>query len=184
MSAIALVLAACAATARPQPPGPAPHVELPAPPPVAAEVPAPESPPEPPAPCDDSLAGRLARVSCSGERILVAHAIELHPARAVPKEPTRSVLRAVAELLRQRPDILFVRIEVHATEPAGSDTARRRKQIADAQARADALFGYLWRRLHISAERLEAVGYPSEPGSTPSSPRFRVVLRVVQRAGS
>jgi hypothetical protein len=183
MSAIALALSACVPPAPPAPAEPPSRAALPEPVPVAAAS-APEPSPAPPEPCDDSLAGRLARVSCSGERILVAHAIEMHPSRAVPKEPTRSVLGAVAELLRRRPDILFVRIEVHATEPVGSDAAQMRKQIADAQARADALFGYLWRRLHISAERLEAVGYPSEPGSAPSAQRFRVVLRVVQRAGS
>jgi hypothetical protein len=130
------------------------------------------------------LEGRLARLSCDGERILVAHAIELHPKRAIPKEPTRSVLGAVAELLRRRPDILFVRIEVHATRSVGGSAASLRKQIRDAQARADALFGYLWRKLHISAERLEPVGYPSDPTAPPSAGRWQVVLRVVQRAGS
>jgi len=155
---------------------------LPAPP--VAEAPSSQPVAEPPEPCDDSMGGRLARLSCNGERILVAHALELHPKAAVPKEPTRSVLGAVAELLRRHPDILFVRIEVHATRSAGTDPGRRRKQIEDAQARADALFGYLWRKLHISAERLEAVGYPSEPTDRPSPERWHVVLRVVQRAGS
>lgn len=122
-------------------------------------------------------------MSCDGTRFLLAHPVELHPDRPVPFEPTRGVLNAVSDLLRERPEILFVRIEVYVGSDVGRDPEKRRAALAVAQRRADALLAYLWHRRGISAERLEAVGYEHDARvSGAGGPAWPVVLRIVQRA--
>jgi hypothetical protein len=120
----------------------------------------------------------LARPSCDGQKILVKHPIELHPQRP-PSEPTKSVLAALGRLLREHPEILLVRIEVDAVGTLDSDPSQRRQELDKAQARADALLAYLWRRHGVSPERLEALGVTrnAEGGRT----RWQVTLRIVQR---
>lgn len=147
-----------------------------APEPLPAPAPAPA-----PAECDDSLGGALARVSCDGTRVLVAHPVELHPDRPAPAEPTRAVLHAVSDLLQSQPEILFVCIEVYVGRDVGEDPEKRRAELAAAQRRADALLQYLWRKRGVSAERLEAVGYEHDARQSSGVP-WPVVLRIVQRA--
>lgn len=142
----------------------------------------PSPPPAAESPCDDTLAGALARVSCDGTRFVVAHPIELHPDRPVPVEPTRGVLHAVSDILRESPDILFVRIEVSVGADVGQDPEKRRTALAAAQRRAGALLQYLWRKRGISAERLEAVAYEHDARRARSDTPWPVVLRIVQRA--
>jgi hypothetical protein len=121
-------------------------------------------------------------VSCDATRFVLAHPVELHPSRAVPEEPTRSVLAAVAQILERDPSILFVRIEVYSASPPGTDVARRRAALSLAQRRADALFQYLWRKRGISAERMEAVALEPRVAEPPPSTPWKVVFRIVQRA--
>ena len=166
----------------------------PAPPPAPAAAvhaePRPEQPPEPepPAPiaaappCSDALGAEAVRVSCDASHFVVAHPIELHPDRPVPDEPTRGVLGRVGVLMSQRPEILLLRIEVTVGRDPGPDLAKRRAALASAQRRADALLQYLWRRLGISAERLEAVAYEHDSKRTSGREPYPVVLRIVQRA--
>lgn len=170
--------------AAPGPTAPAVAAQSPISAPVPGTARAPEPLPAPapaPAECDDSLGGALARVSCDGTRFLVAHPIELHPARPAPVEPTRGVLHAVSDLLQSEPEILFVRIEVYVGQDVGKDPERRRVALASAQRRADALLQYLWRKRGISAERLEAVAYEHDARQSSGVP-WPVVLRIVQRA--
>lgn len=150
--------------------------------PVATPQPAPAPPSPPPAvdagaPCSDAFEpGQLARLSCDGGRILVARAIVVHPRRSLPPPKVREVLAAVAELMRAHPELLMLRVEVFGSGPA-KDAEAERRALADTQARADAVFRYLWRREKISAERLEPVGR----GNVASPTGNAVVLRVVQR---
>jgi hypothetical protein len=136
---------------------------------------------EPP-PCSEVLGDEAARVSCDASRFVVAHPIALHPDRPLPDEPTRGVLHRVSELMGERPEILLLRIEVTVGRDPGPDLAKRRAALASAQRRADALLQYLWRRLGISAERLEAVAYEHDPMRTSGQDPYPVVLRIVQRA--
>lgn len=188
VKAWAILGVACAAACgeRSAAPGPSTPAAIAAPAPSSpaapAAPPAPEPEPIPAAPCDDALAGALARVSCDGTRFVVAHPIELHPDRPAPAEPTRGVLHAVSEILDKSPDILFVRIEVSVGTDVGKDPEKRRAALAAAQRRADALLAYLWRKRGISAERLEAVAYEHDARRARSDAPWPVVLRIVQRA--
>ncbi len=131
--------------------------------------------------CNDALSpGDLARLSCDGSRILVRGPIVAHPRRSQPAEPTRKVLTAVAEIMRQHPELLMLRVEVFSSKPA-ADAAAERRALSDTQARADAVFRYLWRRQKISAERLEPVGRGSVPRYAGAKERWPTLLRIVQR---
>ncbi|MFO0572301.1 MAG: hypothetical protein U0263_42165 [Polyangiaceae bacterium] len=178
-----LVLAALSCAPVPGTAGPVgPRVSIP---------PGPDAPPAParPAlreretkpPCHDELGAELAKLSCDGERILLAGRIEVNPARPAPAEPSRRLLAAAVQLLRSHPEILLVRIEVGVGRDVGKSVEKRRAELAEAQRRADALFAHLWRHEGISAERLEAVAYPYSPERQDGT-RFPVALRVVQRA--
>jgi hypothetical protein len=131
--------------------------------------------------CVDELGAELVRPSCDGQKILVKHPIELHPQRRMPLEPTKSTLAELGRLLREHTEILLVRIEVDAVGTLDSDPSERRHELDKAQARADALLEYLWRREGISPERLEALGVTrrAEGGRT----RWQVTLRIAQRRG-
>ena len=119
-------------------------------------------------------------MSCDGQKILVKHPIELQPKGRPPSEPTKGVLGELGRLLREHPEILLVRIEVDVVSTLAADPGERRHEIEKAQARADAVLEYLWRRERISPERLEAVAVTrsAEGGRT----RWQVTLRIVERA--
>jgi OmpA family len=135
----------------------------------------------PEAACHEPAGDAPVRLSCDGTRITSDVAIELHPDRPRPSEPVERALSDVAALLRRRPDLLLVRIEVFARRP-GKNTAERRQERFRAQQRADALFRYLWRRQGISPERLEAVGYPFDAQFAKRPEPYPVVFVVVQHA--
>ena len=124
---------------------------------------------------------KLAAVSCDQRRILLERPIAFHPRRSIPPAPARAVLDHVAAILRRRSDLQLVRVEVHGASPDGASLEQRRREIDQAQARADAILLYLWRRGGISAERLEAVGFAGGDSNRRSKERFEVVLRIVQR---
>jgi hypothetical protein len=131
--------------------------------------------------CSDELAsGELARLSCDGSRILVRGAIVAHPRRSLPSKATRKVLSVVAKIMRAHPELLMLRVEVFSSQPATSAPAERRA-IFDTQARADAMFRYLWRREKISAERLEPVGRGAVAPYVGAAERWPTLLRIVQR---
>lgn len=132
--------------------------------------------------CHDGLDGELAKLSCDGERVLVAHNLAFHPSRPAPAEPERGMLAAVAQLMRDHPEILLLRIEVYtANDPPSAEEKQR--ELEQAQLRANGLFNWLWRHEKLDAERLEGTGYAYDAriASTDAS-RWPVVLRVVQRA--
>jgi hypothetical protein len=132
--------------------------------------------------CDDALDGARAKLSCDGERVLVAQNPAFHPSRPGPAEPEKSVLGAVAEVMRAHPEILLLRIEVYtANDPRSVE--EKRSELEQAQLRASALFNWLWRHEKLDAERLEGTGYAHDARiSSTDASRWPVVLRVVQRA--
>ena len=132
--------------------------------------------------CQDTLDDGLARLNCEGDRILLAHPLELRPDHVQPTGNTRRVLDAVAALLDERSDILLVRIEAYSSEPPSPDRSARRHQILESQRHADAVFHYLWKKRGISAERMEPVGYGWKPRLDERRTRWPVVIRVVQWA--
>jgi outer membrane protein OmpA-like peptidoglycan-associated protein len=132
--------------------------------------------------CPEPAAGALAFVRCDGDRIELAHPVAFHPGRSIPPEPARRVLDRVAAIMREEKDILLVRVEAYSSRRAGASAEARRHEIAESQARADAVLTYLWRRGGISAERLEAVGYGDDPRFSGTKERWPVVLRILQRA--
>lgn len=134
---------------------------------------APAGGPDVPPPCSDDLGPELARLSCDVGRVQLARAVELHPEATEPPAPTRAVLHAVARELARHPEVLLLRIEVWST--AG-------RSRAAAQERADALLRWLWRREHVSAERLEAVGLDGTADALAQGTSYPVLLRVIARA--
>ncbi len=134
------------------------------------------------APCSDALpSGVLARLSCAGDRILLASPVELHPRREVPLEPTRSVLSAVGALMREHREVQLIRIEGYSNAEVGADPRRARVEVEQSQRRADAVLRYLWLREKVSAERMEAVGYGATGRTAGAPERWPIVLVVVQR---
>lgn len=140
---------------------------------------APASPKTPPTACTDP--GRGTRVACDATRILVDVPLAFHPKRALPPEPALTALRAVGALMRQRTDIQMLRIEAYSGKAVGNSTAARRRALKNAQARADAVFRYLWLKQRVSAERQEPVGYAAQTPDALGNERWPIVLRIVQR---
>ncbi len=132
--------------------------------------------------CRDALGGQLARVSCNGLRILVAGHLQAPPGRPLPPRATQKMLDAVVELMRRHPELQLLRIEVYSARDPGGSVRRERREIDASQARADAVFRYLWRHGKISPERLDAVGYGFRPAFRRAGQRWPIVLSVVQRA--
>jgi hypothetical protein len=132
--------------------------------------------------CRDDLGTARAKLSCDARRILVAQNLAFHPSRPAPAEPEKSVLAAVASVMREHPEILLLRIEVYtANDPRGVE--EKRSELERAQQRASALFNWLWRHEKLDAERLEGTGYAYDARiSSTDASRWPVVLRVVQRA--
>jgi hypothetical protein len=142
-----------------------------------------EAPPDTRSECRDQPMTELAGISCDGEHIVVKFPIRVYPNERKPGDLTPKVIAAVAELLRQHPEILLVRVEVRSARRPSTDPAARRFERLEAQARADVVLKELWRRHGISAERLEAVGHgPS--GRIPGVPSNTNVVSFViaQRA--
>lgn len=132
--------------------------------------------------CLDALDGARAKLSCDGQRVLVAQNLAFHPSRPAPAEPEKSVLAAVAQVMREHPEILLLRIEVYtANDPRSVE--EKRSELEQAQLRASGLFNWLWRHEKLDAERLEGTGYAYDARiSSTDASRWPVVLRVVQRA--
>jgi len=129
--------------------------------------------------CPSAEEGR-AVVRCDPDRIVPAGPLLFHPDRPTPPAAQRATLDAVADLMHRRQEILLLRIEVSSHRPA-PDAARQRRAIQEAQRRADALFGYLWRRRGVSAERMEAVGL-SAPTQADTEGGWSTELRILQWA--
>lgn len=138
----------------------------------------PESGP-PIAPCDRQWGQRLAMFSCDSAAIELRHEVAFNPMQRVPKEPARSVLHEVGQLMREHPEVLLIRIEV-STHGASNDPDKQRQAAASTQRRADAIFRQLWRREKVSAERMEALGVGFS-GEAAADRRFTTRIRVVQR---
>jgi outer membrane protein OmpA-like peptidoglycan-associated protein len=132
--------------------------------------------------CSDVLDGQLAELSCDRTRVLVAGPIVVPPKYVVPPREARRLLDAVARLLRAHPELQLLRIEAYSSHDPGSEAEPVRREIEASQARADAVFRYLWQHEKISPERLDAVGYGFEPAFAGASQRWPIMLRVVQRA--
>jgi len=132
--------------------------------------------------CDEALGGHLARVSCDRTRILLGGRLIALPKRPLPPRATRRLLDAVAQLLRAHPDLQLLRIEAYSSYDPGKEKRHVRREIEQSQARADAVFRYLWRHGRISPERLDPVGYGFRPAFRSAGRRWPIVLRVVQRA--
>lgn len=112
----------------------------------------------------------------------MAGPINAPPKRAAPPRVTRHLLDAVAAILGARPDLQLLRIEAYSSHDPGSDVRAVRREIDESQARADAVFRYLWRLKKISPERLDPVGFGFRPAFRGAGQRWPIVLRVVQRA--
>ncbi len=132
--------------------------------------------------CRDVLGGHLARVSCDRTRILLGGRIIAPPKRPAPPRATRRLLDAVAGLLRAHPGLQLLRIEAYSSHDPGGEKLHVRHEIEQSQARADAVFRYLWQKDRISPERLDPVGYGFRPAFRSAGQRWPIVLRVVQRA--
>jgi hypothetical protein len=129
-------------------------------------------------PCDRQWRQRLAMFSCDGAAIELRHEVAFNPMHRVPKEPGRSVLHAVGQLMREHPEVLLIRIEV-STRGASDDPDKQRQAAASTQRRADAIFRQLWRREKVSAERMEALGVGFSSGAA-ADRRFTTRIRVAQ----
>ncbi len=131
--------------------------------------------------CRDVWSGDdLARLSCDASQVRLRHEVAFNPAYRVPKEPARSVIRAVGQIMRDDPSILLIRIEVATHHDPGKSTERARAAIVSTQRRADAVFRQLWRREGVSAERMEALGVGYSSGAAKDR-RFTTRVVIVQR---
>ncbi len=120
-------------------------------------------------------------LDCRGTHIATRTAIVAHPLERLPAPSTRAVLDAVAALMHARPGVQLLRIECFSSRPDGGEPARIRRGIARSQARADAVFRYLWQTRHVSPERMEAVGRGWVRGHVRKDVAFPVELRIIQR---
>lgn len=75
----------------------------------------------------------------------------------------------------------MLRIEVYSSEDPAGDPRRIRKEMQLSQARADAIFSYLFHKRKVSAERMDAIGYGYDPRHVYRDVRWPVVLRLVHR---
>ena len=183
---LAISALACTPAGSPGAPAPAPDLGF-----VDAELeasaPGPSARPEtvPAAPlreCRDQPQTELAVVSCDGQRILTKFPIRVLRNERGAGDPTPKVLAAVAELLREHPEILMVQIVVTSLSAPARDPAAARFELLEARSRADTVLKELWRRHGISAERLEAVGKSGGRRATKNDPRWVVSFVITQRA--
>lgn len=131
--------------------------------------------------CRDALEGQLARLSCDGTRVLVAGPVVVPPRLPVPPRATRRLLDAVAALMRAHPELQLLRVEAYSSHDSGRHAGAVRREMEASQARADAVFRYLWKEKGISPERLDAVGYGFRPAFRGAAQRWPIVLHVAQR---
>jgi hypothetical protein len=151
---------------------------------AGTDTPAPRAettPPPPTTECRDQPQAALAVVSCDGQRILTKFPIHVLWNERGAGDPTPKLIAAVAELLRQEPEILMVQIVVTSMSGPARDQASARSELLEARARADTLLRELWRRHGISAERLEAVGRTGARAGK-GAPRWETSLVITQRA--
>jgi hypothetical protein len=118
-------------------------------------------------------------LSCDGAAIELRHEVAFNPMHRVPKEPGRSTLHAVGQLMREHPEVLLIRIEV-STHGASTDHGKQRQAVASTQRRADAIFRQLWHREQVSAERMEALGIGLSSAAAKDR-RFTTRIRITQR---
>ncbi len=83
--------------------------------------------------------------------------------------------------MRAHPKWQMLRVEVYSSQNPGADHRRVRKEMLLSQARADAIFGYLFHKRRISAERMDAIGYGYDERFARDDVRWPVVLRLVHR---
>ncbi len=166
LTAVGALLGACQPLAVEERPLP-PPLELAAPPrraapsPVTAAAPPAAAPPCPP------LAA-LARLSCDGQRIELAGPLDFHPRASPPPPAARATLTAIAQVLREHPEVLLLRVDVQAPAARGGAVA--------AQARADAIFHWLWRRGGVDPERLHPLGRTAPTGAQHLEVRLEVMV--------
>ncbi len=140
----------------------------------ADEIVSPDSPcedPEPPRPL------------CGSDLLRPQVPLAYNPRTTLPPAPIRAELDRIARAMQSEPSWQMLRVEVYATQDPGTDEVAKSRALIDTQARADAIFAYLYHRRRVSAERLDAVGYGYSPHVQPSSPaeRYTVLLRLVHR---
>lgn len=75
----------------------------------------------------------------------------------------------------------MLRVEVYSSQDPGRNAQDVRREMLQTQARADAIFGYLFHKQKISAERMDAIGYGYDPRQARADVRWPVVLRLVHR---
>jgi len=144
-------------------PAPAPAAEpAPAPPPAAEPVPqppptAPSPEPEPAAAPPPALAAEPAPEPLAvkrGGRIELRQQVLFETGRAVIRPESAPLLREVAGVLAEHPEIVKVRIEGH-TDAAGAPA----RNLALSRRRAEAVRRWLVEREGVDEGRLEARGY-------------------------
>lgn len=132
---------------------------------------APPPPPPPPAPVPIE---KKQKVYIEKEKIVITETIHFETGKAVILPISYSILNAVAEVLKQNPNIK-VRVEGH-TDSIGSDEMNLRLS----QARADAVMKYLINQ-GIDPARLEAKGYgETMPIADNATPEGRAKNRRVE----
>ncbi len=124
------------------------------------------APPAAARPCPPLAA--LARLSCDGQHIELAGPLDFHPRASPPPPAARATLAAVAQVLREHPEVLLLRVDVRAPAARGGAVA--------AQARADAIFRWLWRRGGVDPERLHPLGRTAPAGAAHLEVRLEVVV--------
>ncbi|MCA9647509.1 MAG: hypothetical protein H6718_11150 [Polyangiaceae bacterium] len=154
----------------PDPPTPTPEQPTAPPTASASNVPAAECvEPPPPAP------------ACGSDLLRVSVSLAYHPRYAFPPGESRRELDQVAAAMRAHPGWQMLRVEVYSSQDPGTNTQSLRREMLQAQARADAIFGYLFHKQRISAERMDAIGYGYDPRQARDDVRWPVVLRLVHR---
>lgn len=129
------------------------------------------APPPPPAPVPIE---KKSKVYIEKEKIVITETIHFETGKAVILPISYSILNAVAEVLKQNPNIK-VRVEGH-TDSIGSDELNLRLS----QARADAVMKYLISQ-GIEPSRLEAKGYgETMPIADNATPEGRAKNRRVE----
>ncbi|MEZ4230427.1 MAG: hypothetical protein R3B89_14735 [Polyangiaceae bacterium] len=180
---MAQLLAACAPAPASTPRPPVAVFAPEAPPPDSP--PADSTPPLSPAvvaePCIDPTPPAP---ECASDLLRVPSALAYNPRYALPPADVRRVLDDVATAMRAHPSWQMLRVEVYSSRDPGADPRRVRREMQQSQARADAIFGYLFHKRKISAERMDAIGYGYDVGFARRDVRWPVVLRLVHRLDS
>ncbi|MBX3184756.1 MAG: hypothetical protein KIT72_04870 [Polyangiaceae bacterium] len=134
----------------------------------------------PDSPCEDP---EPPRPLCGSDLLRPQVPLAYNPRTTLPPAPIRAELDRIARAMHDEPSWQMLRVEVYATQDPGTDDVAKSRALIDTQARAEAIFAYLYHRRRVSAERLDAVGYGYSPRATPTSAseRYTVLLRLVHR---